>query len=451
MAQRPLALQIWWCAFLVGFCCFCLIAFWPGLLSYDSLVQMQQARTGQYDNWHPPLMAWLLSFMDLEHFGARIPLFLTVCTYIASWWFISWRVSPGPRWCWGAVVLGTLVLWPPYWALIGVLWKDVWMALALLATVAVVLVIEHYRWWALAVLFIGCLLAAALRHNGVAATLPLLLILSARIVKPLGWQRAWLWGLVVAAVVAHCVSLWALNRVLYAALGVRERYPAQQILWHDIASVSIETGHNLFRVPAAAGLSLQRLREVYSPVMVATLFSSQVFALTEQEEEIQQLMANWLAVIRDHPWCYLQHRASIFARQFSLTGTRVCYPFHTGVEANDMGLTYNPGLSGRLALGALWILTPLFSGWIYLCLCIAVSVVCCFLSGEDRRPVLAFPFALGVSGGLYGLAYFFVSTTCDYRMHYWTVLAAGVGFGLLVLERVGGWPERACIAARETD
>jgi hypothetical protein len=31
---------------------------------------------------------------------------------------------------------------------------------------------------------------------------------------------------------------------------------------------------------------------------------------------------------------------------------------------------------------------------------------------------------IGLSGLLYAFAYFFVSTTCDFRMHWWSVVTA---------------------------
>ena len=32
----------------------------PGQLSYDSVLQLLEGRTGIYNTWHPPVMAWLL-------------------------------------------------------------------------------------------------------------------------------------------------------------------------------------------------------------------------------------------------------------------------------------------------------------------------------------------------------------------------------------------------------
>jgi hypothetical protein len=36
----------------------------PGFMSWDSVAQLASARSGLYNSWHPPLMAWLLGAFD---------------------------------------------------------------------------------------------------------------------------------------------------------------------------------------------------------------------------------------------------------------------------------------------------------------------------------------------------------------------------------------------------
>src|SRR5262252_2252046 len=41
-----------------------LVIFYPGIISIDASLQLQQARTGIYTDWYPPVMGWLWSFLD---------------------------------------------------------------------------------------------------------------------------------------------------------------------------------------------------------------------------------------------------------------------------------------------------------------------------------------------------------------------------------------------------
>ena len=44
----------------------------PGHLSYDSILQLWQGRSGVYNTWHPPVMAWLLGLGDALVPGASL-------------------------------------------------------------------------------------------------------------------------------------------------------------------------------------------------------------------------------------------------------------------------------------------------------------------------------------------------------------------------------------------
>jgi hypothetical protein len=61
---------------------------------------------------------------------------------------------------------------------------------------------------------------------------------------------------------------------------------------------------------------------------------------------------------------------------------------------------------------------PLFRGWFYIVLLIGLIAVSWLGSARDRVAALL----IGLSGLLYSLAYFFVSTTCDFRMHGWSMV-----------------------------
>lgn len=55
-------------SFLIG-------AYWPGAMSIDSISQYEQAVTHTYEDWHPPIMAWVWSCFILMYKGP-IPMLL---------------------------------------------------------------------------------------------------------------------------------------------------------------------------------------------------------------------------------------------------------------------------------------------------------------------------------------------------------------------------------------
>ncbi|MGC6727975.1 hypothetical protein ACP0GO_25790, partial [Escherichia coli] len=50
--------------------------FWPGVASYDSVVQYQQVLRGAYDDWHPPAMARLWAVAHGLGWRGQAPLFV---------------------------------------------------------------------------------------------------------------------------------------------------------------------------------------------------------------------------------------------------------------------------------------------------------------------------------------------------------------------------------------
>ena len=42
----------------------CLVANLPGHFPPDAIWQLAQGREGRFDDWHPPVMAWLLGLAD---------------------------------------------------------------------------------------------------------------------------------------------------------------------------------------------------------------------------------------------------------------------------------------------------------------------------------------------------------------------------------------------------
>ena len=98
---------------------------WPGQMSYDSVVQLLDGRSGRYDSWHPPVMAWLLGLFDALLPGTGLFLLFTALLLLCAWLLLLRRARAG----WGLVVVMALVFATPQLLLYqGTIWKDVLFA-----------------------------------------------------------------------------------------------------------------------------------------------------------------------------------------------------------------------------------------------------------------------------------------------------------------------------------
>src|SRR5215469_18735977 len=142
---------------------------WPGQMSYDSVVQLMDGRSGQYDSWHPPVMAWLLGLFDSLLPGTGLFLLFTALLLFGAWLLLLWDTRGG----WGLPILTALIFATPQLLLYqGTIWKDVLFANAGIAAFALLAkAAEHWRdtaprWMLLLLCAAALALAALARQNG---------------------------------------------------------------------------------------------------------------------------------------------------------------------------------------------------------------------------------------------------------------------------------------------
>jgi hypothetical protein len=104
---------------------------WPGHLSYDSVIQLLEGRTGVYGTWHPPVMSWLLGLDDAVLPGTGLFVFLDMAVVFGA--FLS-LLRLGSKITWAAAALAVLCMLSPQFLIYqGIVWKDVLFADAAVA------------------------------------------------------------------------------------------------------------------------------------------------------------------------------------------------------------------------------------------------------------------------------------------------------------------------------
>src|SRR5580698_4297476 len=77
----------------------------PGYLSYDSVLQLLQGRTGTYNTWHPPVMAWMLGVGDAAVPGGGLFVLFDAGLLCAAMVSLLWL---RPRVSWAAAFVAAL-------------------------------------------------------------------------------------------------------------------------------------------------------------------------------------------------------------------------------------------------------------------------------------------------------------------------------------------------------
>jgi len=305
---------------------------WPGFMSYDSVKQLVQARSGELGNWHPPLMAWLWSVMDSIVAGPALMLVLQTGLFVSGLYAVLRRYAAPMR---AAVVAAIVFLFPPVFAPMSVIWKDSLMAAVLLCAVAGV---ASARRAPQVLGWIGLVMAAALRHNAPVVIVPITAMIVPFAPSWPTWRRRALGaGLGVAASIAGVVVSARLTRV--------DEHPfANMIAMPDVAAViaagpmtDADARALLGDVKLAVAEDVQgRLRALHAedtdwqPLSVG---EARVFEMATSDAQASALVRAWLRAIVEHPGAFLAHRWHLWLKVLGWTDRRPI-PYVTPVSEN---------------------------------------------------------------------------------------------------------------------
>ena len=401
---------------------------WPGHLSYDSILQLLQGRTGLYNTWHPPVMAWLMGIGDAIVPGTGLFVAFDCLLGFGAFAAITW-LPPVRSWKMATVMAVLIALAPQMVLYQGIVWKDVLFADAMVAGF-VALAFGARSVAALAASFVFLTLAALARQNGV-----VLLPLAA---AAFGWQCGGAWtrraALGAGALAAMLIAVFGIN----ALLDLRsngDNGPAEQFHLLQIYDLGGAVARDpAFPLPALAEedpAAEHAIRTVgarlYTPVRNDPMVSAPEMDAALRTLDVDAASSDWRSLVTEHPWLYLKVRAASFYWVLCTPDILQARPVFTGIEgpAEEMK---QPGLQPRrdardLALASYAVAfeaTPVFSHLFFL-----VIAVACLVALLRRRAPADMAFAAMLAGALLFTASFFViSISCDYRYLYALDLSA---------------------------
>ncbi|HEX4160675.1 MAG TPA: hypothetical protein VHY79_19565 [Rhizomicrobium sp.] len=400
---------------------------WPGELSWDSVMQLHDGRSGHYNPWHPPVMAWMLGAFDALVPGTGLFVVFNTVLFFASFASLLW-LAKRPSWLVVALAMISTAL-PQVLVYQGIVWKDVLFADA---SVAGFVCLAHAaarcrvrRRWIFLITAFACLALATLaRQNGIVALLFGLVAL-VFVARRIGQRWPGSLALGVGAAVSVSTLLLVANVLLEMRTEDAWSAPAQ-IRLLQLYDLTGEVKHDpALRLDGLAHanpklMSLIRSDGVrlYTPVRNDTLIADprllSAFAATPPIAVSYQ----WLNVIIHHPADYLGVRTQVFRWVFLTPDIGQCMPYITGVTGPPRYLQelrvarpFRPqdGALGNYA--SMFLATPFYSHATYALLAVVLLV---YLSRRRRPADIAIAGML--AGALVFTACFFViSIACDYR------------------------------------
>jgi len=433
---------------------FCLAADLPGHLSYDSVVQLLEARTGQYANWHPAVMSWLLGLGDAVVPGTSLFVVFDALLFFGSLLGLL-LIRPRPHWA-AAVVAVAWMLTPQVLIYQGTVWKDVLFADAAMAGfVCLALAGAYWPRPGLRVVLLGAALplfalAALARQNGIIIVVfgaLALGVIAAQQAAAQPWWRAILYGgggLLAAAALAG-LALFAL-----ATRTVGDSGPAVQLqllqTYDVIGAVARDPTLPLDAIhdddPALERIIRTVGVRVWSPERNDTLGETKSLQMAIEDADPATMAVQWRDLILHHPWLYLRVRAEIFRWVFLTPDLKQCLPYEVGVDG-PAGPMAALGLTERsdardVALdhyARMFVGTPVLSHAFFALLALVAAYI---LFRRRRAADVPMGFLL-VSAFAVSASFFVIGIACDYRYLYFLDAAAMIAAFYLALDAPGAW------------
>lgn len=405
-------------------CALTILATYPGTASFDSVAQWEQALSGNYSDWHPPIMAWLWAQLWPATLGPRGFFVLQMVLYWGAFLAMAFALKAHRGW-----VLA-LALLPVTLNFSFVLWKDVWMAIMLAFAAAGALhAVDAKRRWPF-LLFAWLALAAALlfRANALFAAFPLawlLLLIGAENAGGRIWIKLLVTGLL--AVPACLLLLLTAQHALSALTQPEKTWPSQFIMVDDLFWLSDD--RNL--LPAYVGADptqlkagVQRCRDTALYLCPDLRFDKWI---TRSKGEYNQLRRAWRQAILDDPQAYVARRWQTFRL---LLRSPAQDPYEilqiNFYQPNPQALRWAPNALGQALVGYVRLSSrvapDLFKPYAWLLLGAGVMTLALFRR-RALGPHWPIPLALAGSGLLYILGYALASQAADFRYIYWSIWA----------------------------
>jgi hypothetical protein len=412
-------------------------AYWPGIMIDDARWQYQQSVDNAYEDWHPPLMAWVWRGFMLVHPGPGPMLLLQLALLwlglgLVAYW--AYRRQQ-PRLAIGIALVGWI---PATLALSGSVTKDCLMAGTLCCATGLVLlramVVGRARRTLCSLGAVGLIIfAAALRLNALVACVPLLLV---ALPKPFVSSKL----KVAGSALVGTLALLAVGPLINTALAAEKTDVSLSLIIFDLGGITEHSQANQFpdvgvRDPVAVN------HRCYDPVEWDSYadWAPKPCPLgfdavqSAKDENDLDMTAIWIGAVLHHPLAYAQHRLTHFnlSTDFLVHSGPIFTAWKQSVD-NPWGFHVRPNaaIDAVTATADAAARTPL--GWPIFWIAVALASVLAGVLAEAPIELTA----LAASGFLYGTTYLVAGVAVGMRYYFWTITGAALAAVLIVGELV---------------
>jgi hypothetical protein len=433
--------------------------FYPGFMSYDSVVQYDMGRMLILSDDHPIFVAliWHLASYFSKPPAFMLALNLTLC--FGSLHLLSRQVLNRRRLSLCLVLM--VIFFPPLLGMQGIIWKDIFMQNFVLLSVALMLFNQkqptpnfHICFYSLFALF----LATLCRHNAIALAIPLV-FMNIQIMKPILNRKIlatnFLWSIFV-------LFLFVFINSVGTSLIATKKHFWQTTMSYDIAGASFYKGKNLFydgyQEIIHKETTLEDIQKRYSPRDMLCLYLFPQFRpsckfdpildVSTNPFDLVLVRKNWTDVVVHHFPFYLKHRMGVIGHLMGFNSEPLWKPITDGIEETGLEFTFKVNMNS-IRTSFIKFIKNQSTHWYYRPYFYLFASLLIFLFSlrklNKNHVKIQFPnlssdayllFCLNLSALLYTFSYFLATMSPDYRYSSYLILMTTLSLGILFFQKI---------------
>jgi len=306
------------------------VAFWPGVGTYEVLQFAQQRKLPIMNDWKSPFIAGIY-WLSEDLFQSTGPVLLA---QQALFWsglaLLVLNTLKGS--CSRIIFFLCVAIFPPIWITQILLWKEAWTLSCLSFSIgAAFAYLRNGRVFYGIVAVLAAIILATTRHNAILLTIPTFYVAAQKLAdqttKTTRIQRR---GIMAAACITLLIMTlgftWAVNK-----MGKQRCHIWHQILLWDLAAMSVLEDQMLIPVTfrkAGEDGSLDRTRSYFTHYNSDPLFFYERSPLKlygtawsgcPERPPLKMLLKSWYETVFNHPGTYLRHRLLYLLHLFNIS------------------------------------------------------------------------------------------------------------------------------------
>jgi hypothetical protein len=427
--------------FTVGGFIFFAVAFFPGFMTFDSIKQFTQAQTLHFTDWHPPVMAWLWSKLNIIYDKPQNLLFLQLGVFwggLYLWYRTHQTNYPDKK-----NILFILIGFLPWVANFeGVLWKDVGMAFSLLLALGLLSTNKKLSKTNIILVILFLLYGFMVRYNAPAALIPIVWYLYAKLFPEHPHKAK------IAGALLIFISMFAFQYLFnYKIVQAQKTHAVAYMMIDDLTHLSLAANKSL--LPNANYENIEKCSQetIADTVLVGRIFCSPPLETyltipnglaTIPESTYESIKNAWVSAVKQNPSDYLQFRLKTYFYLLRFPSGKPYSYWVSGISPNTLGLVQKDNIATVILKNYVnttanfipFLFKPYW--WLLVALLLLGST---FFVDYNRECILLIRVLLA-SAILYMLSYILVTPLADFRYVYWSTLAISIAIIIFLKEAV---------------